>query len=184
MSPLYQGSQEATNRNSLWLQPFLQAPGLPFAGVLSEREVDEAFAAEGVAFGQLGGSMYTPALTLWAFLSQVLHTGQLRSCAAAVSRVIVLLVAMGRDPCSSDTGAYCRARAKLPEAVLRRLAVQVGERLEAQAPADWLWHGRHVKLADGTTLTMPDTPANQQAYPQNTAQQPGLGFPIVRMVAL
>ena len=184
MSLWYQTRQEATNRNSLWLHPFLQAPGLPFAGVLSEQEVEEAFAVEGVEFGQLDGSVYTPALTLWGFLSQVLHTDELRSCSAAVSRIIVLLVAMGRDPCSSDTGAYCRARAKLPEVVLRRLAVQVGQRLESQVPADWLWHGRHVKLADGTTLTMPDTPANQAAYPQNTAQQPGLGFPIVRMVVL
>ncbi len=184
MSPLYHAGQQATNRNSLWLQPFLQAPGLPFAGVLSEAEVEEAFAAEGVEFGRSGSSIFTPALTLWGFLSQVLHAGELRSCSAAVSRIIVLLVAMGRDPCSSDTAAYCRARAKLPEVVIRRLAVQVGERLESQVPADWLWHGRHVKLADGTTLTAPDTPANQRAYPQNTAQQPGLGFPIVRMVVL
>jgi putative transposase len=184
MSLLYSPTREASNCNSLWLQPFLQAPGLPFAGVLSEQEVEEEFAAEGVEFGQVGGSVYTPALTLWAWLSQVLHTGELRSCSAAVSRVIVLLVALGRDPCSADTAAYCRARAKLPEVVIRRLAVQIGEKLEAQIPADWLWRGRHVKLADGTTLTMPDTPANQKAYPQNTSQQPGLGFPIVRMVVL
>ena len=184
MCLLYSPTREASNCNSLWLQPFLQAPGLPFAGVLSEQEVEEALAAEGVEFGQVGGSVYTPALTLWGWLSQVLHTGELRSCSAAVSRVIVLLVALGRDPCSADTGAYCRAWAKLPKVVIRRLAVQIGEKLEEQIPADWLWRGRHVKLADGTTLTMPDTPANQQAYPQNTAQQPGLGFPIVRMVVL
>ena len=184
MSPLYPSQREAVNRNALWLTPFLQAPGLPFAEVLCEEDIDEAMAAEGVHFGQVGGSVYTPALTLWAFLSQVLHTGELRSCAAAVSRVIVLLVSLGRDPCASDTGAYCRARAKLPEVVIRRLAMQVGSRLEEEIPADWLWHGRHVKLADGSTLTMPDTPANQQAYPQSTAQQPGLGFPILRMVVL
>lgn len=184
MSPLYPSQREAVNRNALWLVPFLQAPGLPFAAVLSERDVDEAMAAEGVRFGQGSDAVYTPALTLWAFLSQVLQAGELRSCAAAVSRVIVLWVSLGRDPCSSDTGAYCRARAKLPEAVIRRLAVQVGRRLEEEIPADWLWHGRHVKLADGTTFTMPDTPANQQAYPQSTAQKPGLGFPILRMVVL
>jgi len=181
---LYQPRQEASKRNSSWLHPFFQVPGLPFAAVLTEQDVEEAFAAEGVEFGELAGSVYTPALTLWGWLSQVLHTGELRSCAAAVSRIVVFLVAMGRAPCSSDTGAYCRARAKLPEVVIRRLAVQVGQKLQEQIPADWLWHGRHVKLADGTTLTMPDTPANQAAYPQNTAQRPGLGFPIVRMVVL
>ena len=184
MSLLYQVGQEATNRNSLWLQPFLQAPGLPFARVLLEGDVTTAMAAEGVEFGQLEGSVYTPALTVWGWLSQTLHTGELRSCAAAVSRIIVLLVAMGHEPCAEDTSADRRARQKLPEAVIRRLAVQVGEKLEAEVPADWLWHGRHVKLADGTTLTMPDTDANRAAYPQNPAQKPGLGFPILRMVIL
>ena len=184
MSPLYQPTPDRSNRNLLWLQPFLQAPGLPFASVLSEEDVDAAMAAEGVEFGELDGSVYTPALTTWAWLSQVLHTGPMRSCTAAVSRIIVLLVVMGRDPCAEDTAAYCRARQKLPEAVIRRLAVQVGQKLEAQVPADWLWHGRHVKLADGSTLTMPDTDANRAAYPQNPAQKPGLGFPILRMVVL
>jgi hypothetical protein len=184
MSSLYQPRLDRNNRNLLWLQPFLQAPGLPFASVLSEEDVDAAMAAEGVEFGQLDGSVYTPALTTWAWLSQVLHTGLMRSCAAAVSRIIVLLVAMGCDPCAEDSSAYCRARQKLPEAVIRRLAVEVGQKLEAQVPADWLWHGRHVKLADGTTLTMPDTDANRAAYPQNPVQKPGLGFPILRMVVL
>src|SRR5262249_39324903 len=33
-------------------------------------------------------------------------------------------------------------------------------------------------------LTMPDTPANQQAYPQPRTQKPGRGFPILRVVVL
>jgi hypothetical protein len=49
---------------------------------------------------------------------------------------------------------------------------------------DWLWFGRHVKIADGTTTTMPDTQANQNVYPQSTAQKPGLGFPILRMMVV
>ena len=184
MSLLYQLTQESSKRNSVWLHPFFQAPGLPFAGVLTEQDVEEAFAAEGVEFGELEGSVYTPSLTLWGWLSQVLYAGELCSCSAAVSRIIVLLVAMGREPCSTDTGSYCRARAKLPEVVIRRLAVQVSQKLEKQIPVDWLWHGRHVMLADGTTLTMPDTEANQQEYPQPSSQKPGLGFPILRMVVL
>ena len=180
----YEPTPEVSKSNSLWLQPFFQAAGLPFAAVLSREDVDEAMAAEGVSFGELDGSVFTPALTVWGWLSQVLHTGLMRSCAAAVSRIAVLLVSLGCEPCSGDTGAYCRARAKLPEAVIRRLAVQVAQKLEEQVPADWLWHGRHVMLGDGTTLTMPDTDANQAAYPQSTSQKPGLGFPIVRMVVL
>jgi putative transposase len=169
---------------SLLLTPFLQAPGLPFAGVLSEGQIEKAFADESVCFGKSQRSVYSPAITLWAFLSQVLHTGELRSCTAAVARVIVLLVSLEREPCSADSGAYCRARAKLPEKVIRRLAVDVGNQLESSVPADWLWHGRHVKLVDGTIVTMPDTPANQEAYPQQKGQKPGLGFPLVRMVVL
>ena len=60
----------------LWLEPFLQAAGLPFARVLSEEEVDAAFAAEGVEFGQSDGSVFTPASHTWGLLSQVLHTGR------------------------------------------------------------------------------------------------------------
>lgn len=78
-----------------------------------------------------------------------MQAGELRSCTAAVARVIVLLVALGRQPCSADTAAYCRARAKLPAAVIRRLALQVGNQLEARIPADWLWFGSYFLLALG-----------------------------------
>jgi hypothetical protein len=103
---------------------------------------------------------------------------------AAVARVIVLLVALGKRPCSDDSGAYCRARAKLPVPILRRLAVQVADGCEQQVPDEWLWKGRHVHLVDGSTISMPDTPANQAEYPQPTTQEPGLGFPIARLVVL
>src|SRR5204863_4744799 len=58
------------------------------------------------------------------------------------------------------------------------------EAVHRAASADWRWHGRRVKLVDGTTVTMPDTPENQAAYPQQSAQQPGLGFPIARLVVV
>ena len=75
-------------------------------------------------------------------------------------------------------------RAKLPVPILRRLAVQVADGCEQQVPAEWLWKGRHVHLVDGSTISMPDTPANQAEYPQPTTQEPGLGFPIARLVVL
>jgi putative transposase len=107
-----------------------------------------------------------------------------RSCAAAVSRVVVLLVALGQQPPSGNTGAYCRARAKLPVSVIRRLACQVADGCERAVPKPWLWYGRHVKLVDGSTCSMPDTEKNQAEYPQPTSQQPGLGFPLARFVVL
>lgn len=164
------------------LAPFLLDPGLPFDQVLSDTDVEQAFAEERVTFGSRTGSVFTPALTLWAFLSQVLDAD--KSCRAAVLRVVARLLALGQPPCSEDTAAYCRARAKLPAAVLRRLALAVGRKLEREVPADWQWHGKSVQLVDGTTVTLPDTPENQQAYPQPSSQKPGLGFPMIRLVVL
>lgn len=164
------------------LAPFHQDQGLPFATVLPAAVVQQAFAEEGVVFGGTAHSVFTPALTLWAFLSQVLEED--KSCRAAVSRVQAFLVASALTPCSLDTAAFCRARAKLPATVLKRLARAAGRRLEDQAPLDWLWKGKHVTLVDGTTVTMPDTPENQQAYPQPATQEPGLGFPMLRLVVL
>jgi putative transposase len=163
------------------LAPFPQGEGLPLAGVLTAAETEQAFADEQVSFGQTRRSFWTPALTLWAFLAQVL--GADPSCRQAVAQVVVALALSG-EPEELDTAAYCRARAKIPAAVVRRLALQVGERLEGAAPASWQWHGRRVHLADGSTSTLPDTPENQKAFPQPATQKPGLGSPIIRWVVL
>lgn len=98
--------------------------------------------------------------------------------------MLALLLALERGPCSEDTAAYCRARAKLPTVVVRRLALRVGRRLEQAVPRAWLWKGQHVQLVDGTALTLPDTPDNQQAYPQPPGQKPGVGYPLIRVVLL
>jgi len=184
MSSSYSLPRVGTKSFSLVQNAFLQAPDLPFRDVLTEEDIQEAFVAENACFGEDEDDIYTPALTLWGWLAQALHAEKARSCVAAVSRITALCVALGRQPPSPDTGTYCRARAKLPEAVLRRLVYTLGDALESRVPADWLWLGRHVKVGDGTTLLTPDTEANQEAWPQARTQKPGLGFPILRMVAL
>lgn len=134
-------------------------------------------------FGDDPHAVYTPALTLWALVTQVLSAS--KSCVAAVARVLTLSAALARPLPSANTGAYCKARAKLPETLLRRLTVLVGTDLEDRAPASWQWKGQHrTLLVDGATLTLADMPANQQAYPQAKTQQRGLGFPILRLVVL
>lgn len=180
----YQPHSSLSYRFRLVRDSFLQQDGLPFADVLSEAAIEQAFEGEDVSCTETDERVYTPAVTLWAFLSQVLHLKGLRSCTAAVARVTTLLVILGRKPCSANTGAYCRARAKLPEAALKRLVYQIADGCEPRVPEDWLWCGRHVKLVDGTTVSMPDTPENQAAWPQPTTQEPGLGFPLARMVVL
>src|SRR5262249_52322921 len=102
----------------------------------------------------------------------------------AVVRTSVVLAALKLPPWSEDTGTYCRARAKLPAALRRQLALTVGQRVEDAAAAEWLWQGRHVYLLDGSTAALADTPEKQRAYPQSGAQQPGLGFPLLRFVRL
>lgn len=180
----YPSTSVGTKSFSLVQDAFLQARGLPFRDILSEEEIHEAFAAENAWFAEDEAHIYTPPLTLWAWLSQVMHAGKARSCVATVARITALCVALGRKPPSPDTGTYCHARAKIPESVLQRLVYAAGDGLESRVPADWLWLGRHVKIADGTTLLAPDTPENQEAWPQARTQKPGIGFPIVRMVVL
>jgi len=162
----------------------LQAPGLPFSDVLSEKEIEEVFDEADCRFAQEEGEIFTPPLTLWAFLSQVLHKDNHGSCIASVSRIIVLMVALGREPCAKNNGGYCKARAKLPEVVIERLALRVADGCEKEVPTGWLGLGRHIKLVDGTTVSMPDTEENQEEYPQQASQEEGLGFPIARLVLL
>ncbi len=181
---LYRPSRSLPRRFRLILVPFLQRPGLPFADALTEDAIQTAFDDEDDAFAEDEDAVFTPAVTLWAFLSQVLFKDEHRSCVAAVARVAVLLTALARGPCSSNTGAYCRARGKLSAKVVRQITINVGEGCEDKIGKELLWHGRHVRLVDGSTVSMPDTPENQEAYPQNSQQKEGLGFPIARVVVL
>jgi hypothetical protein len=181
---LFYASRRAVSRFRLVLSSFGQHDGLRFASVLSEQTIQNAFADADADFAQDEDDVYTPALTLWTFLSQVLHSGAMRSCTAAVARVVVLLVALGKKPCSDNTSAYCRARSKLPVAVLRRLTTTMASGCEQCLPPRWLWKKRHVYLVDGTTVSMPDTEENQQVFPQPGSQAAGLGFPLARIVVL
>ena len=170
------------SRFTTLLQSYAQDDGLPFQSALTEEQIQQAAATEGVTFGAEEGCVFTPAVTLWAFVAQCLSSG--KSCVNAVARVMVLLVALGREPCSAATGAYCKARQKLPEKFIRRLTYQVGVEVEDQAPAHWRWHNRRTLLVDGAETIADDTEANQKEYPQPTTQRKGLGFPIIRFVLL
>jgi Transposase DDE domain len=157
---------------------FLQDGDLPFTNVLTEEVIAQALTA---ISGWLD-RIFSPLVTLWVFLGQVLSADH--SCRAAVARLLAHRLAQGQGPCSAQTGAYCQARKRLPEQFFADVACSVGRALDGQAEQRWLWKGRRVYLFDGTTVTMPDTPANQAAYPQVYNQKPGLGFPIARLGAL
>ena len=113
----YHGCKTLTRRFRLVLASFLQSDGLPFGNVLPEGEIERAFKEEGVSFPSPDDeedAVYTPPVTLWAFLSQKLHKGEQRSCVAAVARVVVLLVSLGRQPPSSNTGAIAAREPSCP----------------------------------------------------------------------
>jgi hypothetical protein len=164
------------------LRTFAQAPDLPFADLLTESHIQTACDELGVDFATESHHTWAPPFTLWTLLTQTVSAS--KSCVAAVARALVLRVSLGLSPCSENTGAYCKARAKLPVALLSRLATHLGDELERQATTDWQWKGRRVLLGDGTTMSGPDTPENQAAYPQPNTQKRGLGFPLIRLVVL
>lgn len=158
---------------------FSQAPELPFAQVLCEAGIRSALSKEGLSFRDC---IYLPWVTLWVFLSQVLSADH--SCRDAVARFLAFRTARGLKPCSTNTGAYCTARQRLPESLVSRLVGQTGEQLQEQTPPEWHWHGRPVKLVDGTTASMPDTPANDAAFGKPSNQHGTSGFPLVRLVCV
>lgn len=126
--------------------------------------------------------LYPPTTTLSLFLAQAMNTDS--SCQNTVDRHVVERIFNGLPACSITTGAYCKARQRLPTDMVSTLVMKTGKMVADQSPNNWLWKGRSVKLVDGTTISMPDTEKNQLAYPQQSSQQPGLGFPIARMVAV
>jgi hypothetical protein len=157
---------------------FLQEGDLPFTDVLSESAVAQALKALDVVWLD---RIYSPLVTLWVFLGQVLS--QDHSCRAAVARLIAHRVSRGRRPCSAETGAYCQARKRLPEEFYAEVARKTGQSLDNSAKKEWLWKGHRVLTYDGSTVSMPDTPENQQAYPQPPQQRLGVGFPLARIAA-
>jgi hypothetical protein len=154
-------------------------PGLGLDSVLPEATVQQILEEEGASWRRI---FYTPWLTFWAFFWQAL--GPDHSCRAAIKRVAAWMGHHGQEIDDEDTSPYCKARARLPESVPFRLMRWLGYRLHDDLPEDWLWCGRRVKAVDGTTVSMPDTVANQREYPQSRSQKPGLGFPIARLVVV
>lgn len=126
--------------------------------------------------------LYPPTVTLSMFMRQVLEADG--SCQKAVNGWAAQRAADGLSACSVRTGAYCRARQRLPAAMVSALTRKTGELLCQKAPRAWLWRGRAVKLVDGTGLSMPDTPKNQAVYPQPGTQAAGVGFALARLVVV
>ena len=128
--------------------------------------------------GSFRNTKFSPDVTFNIFIRQILSTDG--SCRQAIADAISAGLI---DSQSLDTGAYCHARERLPESLFTECARLFYEICSEQvSPYFQHWNGYHLKIIDGTTLSMPDTPENQQAYPQPDTQSPEVGFPLLRMV--
>jgi len=125
---------------------------------------------------------FPPTETLSMFLAQAMSDD--RSCQKAVNDAAIKRLIGGLSPCSTSTGGYCQARQRLPVEMVSALTRYIGQAMNHPIPDQWRWHGRRVHLIDGTTVSLPDTQANQAVFPQQSAQKPGLGFPIGRLVGV
>jgi len=168
-------------RKDFWLvrEKFARDEGLPFGRLLTRNYVLSVLADEGHKYRN---RTFCPLVTLWGWLSQCLS--QDKSLNEAVSRILANRVATGLPPCSASSAGYTKARTRFPASAMIRMAKEIGRNVHDSARQPWNWRGREVFLADGTGFTMPDTIENQLAYPQMSQSKPGLGFPIMRAVAI
>ncbi len=153
--------------------------GLPFLKILSQPVVEEACRQANHRWRK---RVYTPGITLGIFLSQVLSDDH--SCDDAVDRFQKFRYDQGLPAVAPETSSYCEARQRLPEPLAWELVRRVGRAIQESVRTAWLFHQRPVKIVDGSTVVMPDTPENQAAYPQAKTQAPGLGFPIARILVV
>src|SRR3989475_4715908 len=124
---------------------------------------------------------YTRWRTFWCMLWQALHPQA--SGRKVVRQLQALFRLEGGPRISQEDGAYCRARARLPLAQFPKALAATASAADQQAPPMTQLQGRPQKVADGSTLTLADTPKNRKAYPPlQCADKPS--FPMIRIVVL
>lgn len=118
--------------------------------------------------------------TFWAFFTQVLDADG--GCQEVVRKIQAFAAARAMPLPSASTSAYCQARSKLSDDGLKRILKHTSDQLQQRGRSS-RWKGRRVVVVDGTGVSMPDTPDNQEAWPQPGSQKPGCGFPQARICA-
>jgi hypothetical protein len=124
--------------------------------------------------------IYTKKTTFWAFFSQVISPDG--GCAEVVSKLRAFSRMKFSKPMSPSTGAYCQARGKLVYEELKAVFDHTVSVIDSQEQK--ILCGRRVVVVDGTGLTAADTEENQEEWPQYKSQEPGCGFPAMRLCAL
>jgi len=126
--------------------------------------------------------IFTLSRTFWCFLWQMLQSNT--SLREVVRQVQALFELRGGRPVDERTGAYTQARGKLPLSVLRQALHATAAAAQRLAPSTATLGGRRLRAVDGSTCRLADTSLNQKLFPQRNNQQPGCGFPIMRLVVL
>lgn len=157
----------------------LKSGELPLSTLISQELVDQACTRAGYL---TRATLYTPLTTILTFVAQLL--GADGSCQQAVNGLIAHRTVAGKSKCSADTGGYCKALSRLCEAIFWWLARASGQQTEATAETDLLWHSRRVRIVDGSTLKIADTAKNRKEYPLQNGLQPGLHYPLVRILVV
>jgi len=162
----------------------LKGQGFQKAELLREYLRPEDLTAAAAAAGyHWRERIWPPLQTLWAFLVQVLHPGW--PCRAAVAEVLAEQAATGMPvKASADPSAYCQSREHVPLAVYRHALRTVGDTFRARVGDAYRWCDRRVWVVDGSSCSMPDTPALQKAFGQPDRQKKGCGFPVAKLVAM
>ncbi len=158
----------------------IKAHSLHELGARFERLIPSRQLAQHRSGGFSRRRLFSQENTFWAFFSQVLDADG--GCREVVRKIQSHALAKGWPMPSSSTSAYCQARAKLGESMMAEIATQTGVVLD-RVGKNSRWKKRRVVVVDGTGVSMPDTPANQEQWPQSTSQKPGCGFPQARICA-
>jgi len=126
--------------------------------------------------------LFTVRRTFWCFVWQILKPKT--SCREVVRQLQALWHLQSRKSLDENTSAYCQARGRLPIERLRAILPATARVADQRSRSSSLCQGRPVKVVDGSTASLADTPANQKAYPQVGNQKPGCGFPLLKFVVL
>lgn len=165
------------NHSEILQQRLFDSVARPWQDILPAATIETILSEANIRYRN---RLYTPVVTIWAMVYQVLCAD--KSLSYTVKWLRKWLVMAGESAPASDTGGYSKARKRLPEGVLERLVSASGAALAQAVPEAHQWCGRPVKVFDGSTVLMSDSLANQAVYPQHGNQQRGCGFPIARIV--
>lgn len=118
--------------------------------------------------------------TFWCWLWQILQGNT--SCREVVKQLVMLWALHGRSM-AENTSAFCQSRSLMGLNLLEKIYAHVAQAACRCLPGSALLQGRSLKVMDGTSVRLADTPDNQRNFPQPSSQKPGAGFPVLKIVA-